>query len=47
MITKEADQHSRVSNVRLKSLDFGIQLFGSQFKKRGILEVSEHGITNH
>lgn len=45
MITKEADQHSRVS--RLKSLDFGIQLFGSQFKKRGILEVSEQGITNH
>lgn len=40
MITEEADQHSRVSNVRLNSLDFGIQWFGT-------LEVSKQGGPYH
>lgn len=38
---------TRVSNVRLNSLDFGIQLFGHQFKGGVILEASEQERSNH
>ena len=45
--TDEKDKHSRVSNVKLSSLDFCIQLFDSQFKWGDILEDSEQERSNH